>query len=257
MRYDKQKYITLLKEMTLADFKTKHINAYLGVLWNLLDPLLLFGAMYLVFSVFLDWRTPDYTVYLLLGIILWTFFSDVTAKGMVSIHGKAGLITKVNFPKEIIVFSSGINALITLIISFLVFIVMFIFSPVSFHGTIFLLPVFIAQLILVALGTSFFLSAFFLRFRDLSFIWSFLLKIGFWVTPVVIPLTKIPEKYHKFLLLNPLTNIIKGARDAVIYNTSPSIFNMVWVTLAALAIFLAGYFIFKRMEKYFADYVVF
>ena len=256
MRIDK-KSLNLLREMTFADFRTKHINAYLGYLWSLLNPLLLFGAMYLIFSVFLEWKSPEYTVYMLLGIILWTFFSDTTFKGMTAVYSKAGIITKVNFPREIIVFSVGLNSIITLTLNLCIFAVFFIISPVKFSLNVLLLPIFLVQLIFFSLGISFALSAFFLRFRDLNYIWQFLLKIGFWLTPVIIPLSKIPQKYYPILFINPLTNIIKGARDVVIYGNAPSFFNIALFLIVSIIVFFAGYFLFRKMEKTFADYVVF
>ncbi len=124
-----KQYWNLVKELTISDFKLKYQGSALGYVWSLLKPLLLFGVLYVVFSIFLRFDVEHYNLYLLLGIILWGYFSEGTTNAVGNIVGKSGLISRVNFPRSIIVIASTLTSLLTLLLNLLVFVVFFYLNP--------------------------------------------------------------------------------------------------------------------------------
>ena len=145
--------IFLLTQLALTDFKLRYNNSVLGYLWSLLNPLLIFSVYYLVFSVFMRFEgVSHYQLYLLLGILLWNYFAESTLNGMASIQYKSSLISKINFPKWIIVVASNLTSVLTLVINILIFSVFFILSGVSFFSGMPFFVICLAQLILLALS---------------------------------------------------------------------------------------------------------
>lgn len=117
----KNNYINLIKELTISDFKLRYQGSVLGYLWSFIKPLLLFGILYLVFSVFLRFDVENYNLYLLLGIILWGYLAEGTSNAISSLISKGGLISRVNFPRSLIVISSTLTSLLTLLLNLIVF----------------------------------------------------------------------------------------------------------------------------------------
>lgn len=250
-------FFELVRELAINEFKLKYKNSALGYIWSLIKPLALFLVLYLVFSVFLriGGGMEYYQFYLLLGIIIWIFFADTTLVSMHSILAKAHLIKKVNLPKIAIILSSSCVTLITFFLDILVFFVLGLIFKLPLKLSMVSLPLFIAELYFLSLGFSMILAAAYVWFRDLDHIWQIILQIGFYISPVIYPLSIIPQKYHFFVFLNPLAQIMQSARQAIIKTeiiTSPH----VWLNLlVVLIIFFIGIFVFNKKSKYFAEYI--
>jgi ABC-2 type transport system permease protein len=151
----------LLAELVRTDFKLRYQGSVLGYAWSLLRPLLLFIILYLVFVKFLKIGTgvPHFPVYLLLGIVIWNFFNEMTAQSLGSIVGRGDLIRKIRIPRWIIVLSSSISALINLFLNLLVVVVFLIINHVDLLRTTLWLPLILLEVYIFALGLSLFLSA--------------------------------------------------------------------------------------------------
>ena len=212
----RRNYVFLTLEMAITDFKIKYDNSILGYLWSLLKPLLMFGTLYLVFSVFVRWEVENYRLYLLLGIILWNFLSEVTLNSMVLLESKASIIKKIYFPRWIIVIASSLTSLFTLLLNIIVFFIFFIFSGAHFHTSAFFLVLFLVELYILVVGLSLLLCSLFPKFRDIHHIWEVFVQLGFWATPIIYPISIVPAKYHKLIFLNPAARIIQGCREALI-----------------------------------------
>lgn len=248
-----RRYIDLVRELTWNDFKLKYNRSVLGFFWSLLKPLLMLGTLYMVFSVFMKIDVPFYPLFLLLGIILWNFFSDATLTSMFGLLGKADLIKKVYFPREIIVLSSVLNATISLLLNLVVFGFFFLLLGAPLHLAIVgvLPPLFI--IFLLALGFSYGLAALFVRFRDLAHIWEVILAVGFWITPIIYPISIVPQRYLGLFLLNPMASIIGAARDATIFGNFPSASSIGLTLLMSLVVFTVGLLVFRKISWSFAE----
>lgn len=209
----------------------------LGYAWSLLKPLMLFAILYVVFVRFLriGGDVPHYPIYLLLGMVLWNFFTEMTSQGLGSVVGRGDLIRKISIPRWIIVVSSSVSALISFGLNLIVIAVFMIFNRVDLHFSLILLPLIIMEVYLFGLGLSLILSALFVKFRDMAYIWEVLMQAGFYLTPVLYPLSTITNHtFQKLIVLNPMAQAIQDARHAVVTNQ----------TLTAWSVFEGGYYRF-------------
>lgn len=267
----------LLRELVVTDFKLRYQGSVLGYLWSLLKPMMLFAILYVVFVNFLRIGSDiqHYAVYLLLGIVMWTFFSEATNQGMSAIVSRGDLIRKINFPKYIIVISGTISALINLVINLTVVLIFLLLNGVDLHWSMLLLPVNIIVLYVISLAVAFLLAALYVKFRDISHIWEVLMQGAFYATPIIYPVQQLAgpkahtvadilaSSHHwiaQILLLNPVAMVIQDARfnmvthDAV---TTRQIFsNPLWAAvpyiIIIILVFIATYY-FKKRQKYFAE----
>jgi len=253
----------LLSELVRTDFKLRYQGSVLGYAWTLLRPLLMFVILYIVFVKFLKIgdSVPHYPVYLLLGIVLWNFFSEMTSQSLGAIVGRGDLIRKIKIPRWIIIFSSSLSALINLGLNLVVIAIFLFLNGVPLTVNILWLPVFIFEIYVLALGMSLFLSAAYVKFRDVSYIWEVVLQAGFYLTPIIYPLTVITNlNLQKLILLNPLAQAIQEARYNAVTDqavTTAKAFNGGWYGLIpyiiVIVVCVIGVLYFKKESKYFAE----
>jgi len=251
----RQNYIYLTLIIAITDFKIKYDNSILGYFWSLLKPLLMFGTLYLVFSVFVRWNVENYRLYLLLGIILWNFLSEVTLNSMVLLQSKASILKKVYFPRWIVVIASSLTSLLSLLLNMIVFFIFFIFSGAHFKVSGLYLFVYLAELYVLVLGLALLLCSLFPKFRDIHHIWEVFVQLGFWATPIIYPISIVPAKYHKLIFLNPAARIIQGCREVLIGPGSEflSLTNHIIIITFAASLFVAGLLMFNKLSRSFAE----
>ena len=236
---------TLLRELVATDFKLRYQGSALGYLWSLFRPLFLFGILLVVFGFFLKIGSniPHYPIYLLLGIVLWNFFLEATNNGLQSVVSRGDLLRKINFPKYIIVVSGTISALINLGISLVVVFVFMLFGGVEFRPIALLLPLLILELYVFALALSFFLSALYVKYRDIGYMWELAMQAGFYATPILYPLSLISNKSQmaaKLMLLNPMAQIIQDTRYILITPQTDTLLKLShnWLAIAFPVLFI-------------------
>lgn len=257
----------LLRELVITDFKLRYQGSVLGYLWSLLKPLFLFAVLYVVFVYFLRFGSDveHFPIYLLLGIVMWSFFTEATSQGMQAIVSRGDLIRKINFPKYIIVISGTISALINLAFNLLVVFVFMLINQVDIKTTILLLPINIVELYVFALALAFFLAAAYVKFRDISHIWEVFLQAAFYATPILYPLSLVTQKSleaAQVMLLNPVAQVIQDARyNTVTHQTVTTdvlinnpLFELIPYFIVIASIVFASWY-FKRSQKYFAENV--
>jgi ABC-2 type transport system permease protein len=257
----------LLKQLVKTDFKLRYQGSALGYIWSLLRPLFMFAILYVIFGVFLKAKAniPHYPAYLLLGILLWNFFGEITTGSVAAIVGKGELLRKINFPKYVVILAVSFSAFINLILTFIVFSVVMALTHVTLTwGALIIVPL-IIELFIISIGFAFFLSALFVRFRDVTYIWEVIMQAGFYATPILYPLTSnyVPTKYAKYMLLNPLAQIIQDARHVLVAPASPILSDFwsgdrwIWAIPIGLTIIVAvvGSAYFKARSRFFAEEV--
>ncbi len=249
-------YSYLIQQFTITDFKLRYSHSILGYLWSLLNPLLMFGVLYVVFSIFMRFGgVKHYQIYLLSGIILWNFFSETTSSGMTSLLTKSSLLNKVYFPRIIIPLSSTLTNAITLFLNIVIFSVFLIIAKVRVtYAAIFSLLTLI-ELVMLAFGVSMILSSFYLKFRDLSHIWGVFLQLGFWGTPIIYPVDIVPARFHILFKINPMARLINNFRMAVIFGEIPGFRNIVYNLVLVLSLFFFGLIVYQKRQKYFAEWL--
>ncbi len=263
MRVWSKKNRALLAELVRTDFKLRYQGSVLGYAWSLLRPLLLFLILYVVFVKFLKigGNLPHFPVYLLLGIVIWNFFAEMTSQSLGSIVGRGDLIRKVQIPRWIIVLSSSISALINLFLNLLVVIFFLFVNHVDLLQTTLWLPLLLLEIYVFALGLSLFLAAAFVKFRDVSYIWEVIMQAGFYLTPILYPISIITNHtLQKILFISPMTQAIQDMRYAVVTHETVTISKVFGTSpikyapyLITAVVFIAGLSYFRRQSKYFAE----
>jgi len=249
-------YLYLVQQFTVTDFKLRYSHSVLGYLWSLLNPLLMFGVLYFVFSVFIRFGSiENYQVYLLSGIMLWGFFSETTSSGMTSLLIKSSLLNKVNFPRIIIPISSTLTNIITLFLNMLILSIFIILSRIRIYYYALFAILTIFELIFLSFGVSLILCSFYLKFRDLSHLWNVVLQLGFWATPIIYPINIVPSKYHILFKINPMARLISNFREVVILGQIPRTQNIIYNFVIVAIILVFGLIIFQKRQKYFPEWL--
>lgn len=257
----------LLKELVKTDFKLRYQGSVVGYFWSVLKPLLLFVVMYTVFVYFLRFGAdvPHFEVALLLGTVLWSFFSETTNGGMISIVSRGDLLRKLSFPKAIIVISTSINALINLVISFLIVVVFAFINGADISIYVVFVPLLLIELYALALGVAFILATVFVRFRDIAPMWEVVMQAGMYMTPIIYPITMVmgrSEWIAKLLMLNPMAQIIQDIRYVMISPANIPVWQLIenpWIVaipyVVPFVILGIGYRYFNRHAQKFAEII--
>lgn len=256
----------ILKEFVKTDFKLRYQGSVLGYLWSVLKPLAMFCILYVILVNFMRVKgdIPYYGLYLLLGIILWNMFAEITSSSIGAVVAKGDLIRKVNFPKTVIIVSSTLSAMINVIINLSIVAIFMIFLsvPLTWYLPTFFL--FMIEMAAFAMGISFFLSATYVKYRDINHIWDVIMQAAFYFTPILYPLYQyVPASIATIMLASPVTQSIQGARYALIphdhvitaYNTSYPVLLTIVPALIAVATLVLGYRYYMKKSAYFAENV--
>jgi ABC-2 type transport system permease protein len=259
--------IILLKQLVKTDFKIRYQGSVLGYLWTLLRPLALFTVLYIVFVKFLRVgdEIPYFAVYLLLGIVFWNFFVEVTMGSVGAIVGKSDIMRKLSFPRYVIIVSGSFSALINLAINLIVVFMFMMLSHVPLRANNLLIVLPLAELFILSLSAGLLLSALYVRFRDINYIWEVALQAGFYATPILYPITIVMTMSMfaaKLLMLNPMAQIIQDARSFLVTDqtqTIATIYGTSWARLIPVSIVLllavVSVLYFKKRSPYFAEEV--
>jgi ABC-2 type transport system permease protein len=260
-----QRNLNLVRELSITSFKLKYTGSALGYVWSLVKPLMLFGIMYLVFSILLRAGVGafDFPVQLLVAIVAWTFFTEATSTAMNAVAGNGDLIRKAYFPRWILVVASTTSALLTLAINtVLVVIITFALGHLDLTWLSLLAPLYYLELIVLVLGLSMLLSSLFVFFRDLGHIWEILSLVLFYGSAVVFPFEIIyshSKKLADFAGLNPVAQIITDLRHVLVEpDKIPSMASLIgplaYIPIAiTIAVFILGFVVFNRLTPKFAE----
>lgn len=249
----------LARELAWTQFKLKYTGSVLGYLWSLLKPAMLFSIMFTIFVVLFKQRANEFALQLLVGIVLFTFFTECTATAMSSIVGNAGLIQKAYFPRAILVVASSMTAAMTFVINFTLIVV--VAAPLGhLHlglRSLMAIPL-VVELYLLALGLSLLLASLFVFYRDLGHIWEISTQVLFYASAVVYPITLVPSRFLPFFFINPLAQIVEDVRHAVVIADVPSTAAVVGIGVLlpiaiSLALFAGGVLVFRRLSPTFAE----
>jgi ABC-2 type transport system permease protein len=253
----------LTKELAVTSFKLKYAGSFLGYVWTLVKPLILFGTMYVVFALFLlRGRTAaqeNFPVELLLGIVAWSFFAEATTGALYAIVGNGEMIRKARFPRWTLVLASSVSAGMTLSINVALLIVVGLLLHWYDTGVqALLVPALLLELYVFALGLGFLLAALFVTFRDLGHIWEIALQLLFYASAIVFPLSLIPGSFRILVALNPLAQIIEDMRHVLVSSAAPSSIAVLgWRLAVPLAVVsasaLVGALLFSRLSRGFGE----
>jgi len=252
----RRRFFDLLWLMSVTEFRRTYFGTVLGYLWSLVRPLLLFAVLLFVFTKVVrigSDEVPEYPVFLLLGIVLFTFFQEAATSSVTSVVGQEGIVRKTQFPRLVIPLAVVLTALFNLCLNLIVVFVFILAWGVEPTWTWLLFPPAMVLLFVFTSAVSMVLSVLYVRFRDVAIIWTVVAQVLFYATPILYPITAVPEQYRRIVFLNPLSVIFEQIRKWVLEPQAPSATEVVGgaaFLIPAAAIFVGicafGAWIFKR-----------
>ena len=257
-------YWYLMTQLITRDFKRKYKRSILGVAWSLLYPILMMAVMAIVFSHMFRFSVEgiNYLVYLMTGIIMWSYFSEASNSAMTSVVENFALISKVYIPKYIFPVAKclfvGINFVLTLIPWIgLIIITQFGLGtyPADINIYYLVLPYIFLCLFIFTIGVGLFLSCVSVFLRDVFYIYGIILTIWSYFTPVFYSIEILPENLQKIFVYNPLYQFITAARQIVLYDQCPSIKTLLLLAVISIGTLLFGGIVFKKNQDKFIYYI--
>lgn len=245
------KFQPLLKELVARDIKTKYRRSVLGVLWTLLNPLCTMIVLSVVFSNLFKFDVENYSVYLLCGQVIFNFYSDATTNSMGAIISNASLIKKVYVPKYLFVLSRVFSSFINLLASFTAVILVMIATRTELHWTVILVVIPLTLIVFFSMGVGMLLAAITVKFRDIMHLYSVFVTVIMYLTPVIYPMSILPEWLKPIVMMNPLTNILTMFRDVTINNNLPQLSSVVIAVIETVVMLLVGTYVFYKNQDEF------
>lgn len=245
----------LLAFLVWRDIKVRYKQTELGVLWAVLIPLLqtfLFTAIFGRFAKIQTDGNYSYTVFVLAGLIPWTFFSQAVTLGSQSLVNQQHLLTKIYFPRLFVPAAAVGGCLLDFLIGMLLYAGVLIYYRIVPSSSILMFPILVLLTIVASLGVVFLLAALTVRYRDFKHVIPFGVQALMYASPIVYPASLIPDKYHWLLALNPISGIIDGFRSAIL--GKPWDDRLVLLSVASsMGFFIVGIIYFRATERAFAD----
>ncbi len=248
-------YGWLVLEFALKDFKIRYTHSVLGYLWSVINPVIFFGLYYVVFSFVARFDIPKYPAFLLLGVVLWNFFSEGSARGTGAMLARADLLSKIVFPREVVVYSALLSTALTFVINLGVVVAVLWVTGTPLHPPAVCFVLLLIDLLALTLGLSLLLAPLYVRFRDIGYLWGIVLQGGFWLTPILYSELMVPEEWRWIVWWNPIGRIITDSRRAVVYGLWPGGRGLLLTTLYSLGICAFGAWAFRRLQARVVEYL--
>ena len=252
---DVVRYRNLLRDLIARDLNVRYKRSALGVLWTMLNPLLLMTILAFVFAHILRVTVPRFPVYILAALVLWNFFAQATSWSTGCLLSYAALIRKEYVPKSIFVIATVLAGTVNLLISLVPLALIMLVLGHPFSPALAFLPVPVLLATLFSLGISLALAPLCVMFADIVQIYQAALTAWMYLTPVIYPLSALPDHYKRFILLNPMTHLVEAFRTPIYQGTLPSEHVLIASTVVSLLSFALGWIIFERYSDRIAYYV--
>ena len=249
------KHRFLLEELVKRDFKKKYKRTVLGMAWSMLSPMLMLLVMKVVFENFFGRDMPHYTTYLFCGLLTFNWFAESTNGGMFSLSANSAIFTKVDVPKYLFLFSVNVQALINFALTLLVFFAFCALDGVPFTWTFLLLVYPVATLLFMNIGIGMILSALFVFFRDVDYLWRVFLQLLAYGSALFYTIDGFSPLLQLGFALNPVYRHIAYIREVVLMGQVPSLELHLTLLGFAVAAFLAGCLMYKHYNTRFLYYV--
>ncbi len=240
------RYRELLLLLIANSIKTRYKRSALGVLWTMLNPLLYMSVMVIAFSTIFRFKIPHYPVYLLAGLIAWNFFSQTTTQAMNTLIWGGSLLKKIYLPRTIFAVAAVGNGIINLLLACIPLVIIMLWTGQPLYVTWWFMPVAVLILSAVSLGAALIVSMIAVFFADIIELYQVLLQALFYLTPIMYPESILPHALQRYLILNPVYDVVKIFRTPIYEGQLPSLFSLSTGLIAAFLVLLIGWWFFTR-----------
>jgi ABC-2 type transport system permease protein len=254
-----------IRVIAKTEFKLKYADSALGYLWSLIKPLVYFAVLLAVFGSFFKLNTifADYPMYLLIGIVFYTFFADAASMTMLSFVVRASLLSKLAFPRVVIPLSATTVATLTFLINLVAIGAFVAWYRIVPHLSWLLIPLLFVEFYVFTFGLALILATLFVRFRDIGQIWELAVQLLFYVTPIIYPVSYLPEGARPIALLNPLAQVIQDIRKLILYRapegtivTAPDVlgtWGRIYPVAITFGVMTLAWLLYRREEPWLAE----
>ena len=246
-------YRELLKTNVKKDIRGKYKGSFLGVLWSFVNPLLQVLVYAIIFPYIMRVKTDNYLIFLICGIIPWTWFTTAINNGTSCIIINGNLIKKVYFPREILPISIVTSGMVNFLISCVIIMIFVIFGGVGLSWHLVFLPLVIIIQYIVTLAFVFLLSSINVYIKDVEYIVVFMLNMAFYATPVLYSADSFTGWFSWIFKVNPMAHIINAYRDIFYMHQIPEIFSLLILLGIGIIAVILCYLVFNKLEKRFAE----
>lgn len=250
---------SLLYQLIRRDFERRFVGSAGGWLWAVIHPLVLLASWTFVFHVCLKMQVPpgegtgNYTLFLFCGYLPWMLFQETVQRSSTSLLDSANLITKTVFPSEMVPLSIFCSSLVSHLLTLGIALAAVAIWANGIGPEVTWLPVFLLFLAMLAVGVGWLVSAFQVYLRDTAQVVLIALTLWFWITPIFISETQIPERLRFLLRLNPLSAFVRGYRDCLLRQSAPDPGDLLYVASFSLIVFGLGGIVFRQLKRGFPD----
>jgi ABC-2 type transport system permease protein len=249
------RYRELLRNLVSREIKVRYKRSTLGLLWTMLNPLLMMVVFTVVFSTIFRFAVKNYNVYFLSAYLLWNFFSQTTTFSMSTLRNNGSLLKRIYMPRSIFVVATVISGLINLVLALVPLFLVMIVSGVPIEPAVLFLPVPILLATMFTLGLSLLLSALAIFFNDVMHVYGVLLTAWMYVTPIIYPIEIVPPEYRWLVKLNPLYYLVEAFRAPIYDGVLPGATTLLIGGVFGVAALLAGWWVFSRSADRFVQYL--
>lgn len=249
-----KQYRFLFEELTKRDFKKKYKRTLLGVLWSIISPFLTFLVQYFVFGYIFHRLDSGFVIYLLTGTLMFNFFTNATTNGMFSMYSNGAILSKVKVPKSLFVLSSNSAAIFNFLLTLIVYFAFMIFCKITFGLHLLLIIYPILCLIIFNIGMSYILSALFVFFRDMQYLYQIFTMLLMYMSAIFYEVKHFPEELRFIFNVNPIYHYISYMRQLVMQASVPSLTEHIICLSFALGMLGIGYFVHSKTEQKFVYY---
>lgn len=245
------KYKSLLYELVVRDIKIRYRRSVLGLLWTIINPILMMTVITIVFSNLFRFEIEDYPIYFFTGNILFSFITEATTNALYSIIGGGSLIKKIYIPKYLFPVSKVMSSLVNLCFSFIAMLIIMIVTKVDFKLTMLLTPIIIIYVAMFATGLGMILSTMMIFFRDTAQLYGVVTLTWMYLTPIFYPESLLYERFPLVLNLNPMYHYISFFRNIVLYGKVPSIEqNLICLGISFIFMAVGIILFYKKQDKF-------
>jgi ABC-type polysaccharide/polyol phosphate export permease len=243
--------------LVLKDFKGRYRAQALGLFWSLAHPLVMMGTLTLAFQYVLKVSIPNFQVFYLIGAVFWQFFTNAVLAATGGITENGGLIKHTTFPRYVFPIAAVLSHLIHFAMELGLVFAFFFFFPSAYrlNVTLLALPFVVLLLVVIAIGVGFATSVLHAKYRDVYYVVTSTITVGFWATPILFSTSMAPSWLRPLLRLNPVGGVIEAGRDVLMRGVWPDPAYLVPAMITAATVFFGGCYVFRRMNIRVADYV--
>ena len=247
-------YRDMIYSLVRRELRGRYKGSILGFLWTYINPLCQVVVYSAVFSVIFRVEIDKFYLYLIIGMMPWTFFNSSVQGGTTCIRAQADMVKKIYFPREVIPISYVTSAFVNMLLSFIIVFLAVIVSGYGFKlSSLIYLPLIMVIEYLLALGIAFIVSGITVYFRDLEQIVGVIMMAWIYITPIMYNMEYVPEQYRQLIVLNPMTPIVEVYHQILYYRMIPTANYLLLAGGVSLVVFVVGFLVFGKLDRNFAE----